>query len=77
VVTVARLGTFTGAARHLYMAQSTLSRQVAAMEREVGGPLFDRGPRTVQLTARGRAFLPAAEEVLAAVERAERAVRSS
>lgn len=74
---VARCGSFTAAARELFMAQSTLSRQVAALERDVGGPLFVRGARKVQLTPRGVAFMAQAEKILAAVEAAETAVRGA
>ena len=76
-VAVAAHGTFTEAARELFMAQSTLSRQVAALEREVGGPLFVRGTRSVTLTPRGAAFLPHAERLLKAVDDAERAARTA
>lgn len=57
------------------MAQSTLSRQVDALERELGAVLFVRGGRGVTLTAAGAAFVPEAELVLAAAARAEAAVR--
>jgi DNA-binding transcriptional LysR family regulator len=76
-VTVAHYGTFSEAARALFMAQSTLSRQVATLERDVGGPLFVRGSRRVELTRRGKAFLPEAELIMAAVERAERAAKDA
>jgi DNA-binding transcriptional LysR family regulator len=75
-VVVGRAGSFTAAARELFMAQSTLSRQVAALERELGGPLFVRGPRAVLPTSRGQAFLPLGQAVLDAVARAEQAARS-
>lgn len=74
-VAVARCGTFTAAARELFMSQSTLSRQVAALERDLGGQLFVRGARRVELTARGTAFMGQADLVLQAVEAAEAAVR--
>lgn len=67
---VARHGSFTGAARELFMAQSTVSRQIAALEKDLGVLLFTRRPRRAETTSQGRAFLAAAEEVLAAVERA-------
>jgi DNA-binding transcriptional LysR family regulator len=57
------------------MAQSTLSRQVSALEHHLGADLFVRGPRTVSLTASGRAFMPHAQKVLDHVCRAERAVK--
>lgn len=74
-VAVARYRSFTEAARALYMAQSTLSRQVAALERDLGRPLFERGPRASVPTAAGAAFLPEAELVIAAAARAEAAAR--
>jgi len=77
VLAVARFGSFTEASRKLFVAQSTLSRQIAAVERAVGGPLFVRGARKVRLTTRGEAFLPAAEDVLAVVARAEQAARNA
>ena len=69
-VTLARHRSFTKAARQLSLAQSTLSRQVAALERELGVPLFVRGLDAVTPTSAGSAFLSEAEHVLAATERA-------
>lgn len=77
VVAVSRCGSFTAAARELYMAQSTLSRQVASLERDLGARLFVRGPRSVELTAQGAAFLSHAQDLLTAVERAESAAREA
>lgn len=71
---VARHCSFTRAAQELYMAQSTLSRQVGALERDLGTTLFVRGLRRVTLTEQGAAFLPEAERVLKAVSRAQDAV---
>lgn len=76
VIAVQRHGSFTGAARALFVSQSTLSRQVAALERELGGPFFVRRPRRVELTPLGRAFLPVAQEVLETVARAQEAARA-
>src|SRR3954454_21633024 len=49
---VATEGTFGKAALRLGCAQSAVSQQIAALERLVGGPVFDRpgGPRPVALT---------------------------
>lgn len=74
-VAVARHGSFTRAASELYMAQSTVSRQVAALERELGNRLFVRRLRTVELTRHGEAFLPEAERLLEAVRHAIAAAR--
>ncbi|MDQ7904948.1 LysR substrate-binding domain-containing protein [Phytohabitans sp. ZYX-F-186] len=62
--TVARYGSITTAARQLRFTQSAVSRQVAALEAEVGARLLDRLPRGVALTEEGRALLPHAEAVL-------------
>ena len=52
-------GTFGRAATALGYSQSSLSQQIAALERAVGGRVFDRpgGPSPVRLTALGRLVL--------------------
>ncbi len=64
LVTVAKLGSFTRAAAELHVSQPTLSSQIAVLEREVGGSLLDRLPRTVRLTPAGRALIPHATAAL-------------
>jgi len=68
-------GSFTRAARRLAVAQPSLSQQVRALERELGGPLLERMPNGVQLTAAGRAFLPEARSAAAHAARAAEAAR--
>ncbi|MEU4217406.1 LysR substrate-binding domain-containing protein [Actinoplanes sp. NPDC026623] len=62
--TVARYGSITAAARRLRFTQSAVSRQIAALEAEVGARVFDRLPRGVALTEEGRILLPHAQAVL-------------
>jgi DNA-binding transcriptional LysR family regulator len=62
--TVARYGSITAAAGVLRFTQSAVSRQIAALEVELGARVFDRLPRGVALTEEGRALLPHAEAVL-------------
>jgi DNA-binding transcriptional LysR family regulator len=69
---VATQGSISGAARRLAYTQSSVSRQVAALEAELGVRLFDRWARGVQLTEHGRCLLEHAEAVLARVELARR-----
>lgn len=68
---VARHLSFSGAAQELFLAQSSVSRQVAALERHLGGPLFHRTPSGVRLTALGEWFMPRGRAVLDAVAEAE------
>jgi len=62
---VARIGHFTRAAEELFLAQPSLSRQIAALEAEVGAELFRRAPAGVTLTAAGEVLLPIARRMLA------------
>ncbi|HEX5200843.1 LysR family transcriptional regulator [Paractinoplanes rhizophilus] len=72
--TVAHLGSITAAARRLRYTQSAVSRQIGALEAELGGRVFDRLPRGVALTEEGRALLPYATQVLDGLDGARRAV---
>jgi DNA-binding transcriptional LysR family regulator len=69
---VARHGSITTAARELRFTQSAVSRQIAALEAEVGARVFDRLPRGVALTEEGRALLPHAEAMLDRLSAARR-----
>jgi DNA-binding transcriptional LysR family regulator len=68
-------GSFTAAARSLYVAQPSLSEQVRQLEAELGVDLFARVGRGIVLTEAGRAFRPEAERVLAGIEQARDTVR--
>jgi DNA-binding transcriptional LysR family regulator len=67
-------GSFSRAARALYLAQPSLSEQVRALESELGVALFARSGSGVVLTEAGRAFRPEAERVLATLAAAREAV---
>ncbi|MPZ63364.1 MAG: LysR family transcriptional regulator, partial [Propionibacteriales bacterium] len=56
---------FRRAADKLYITQSALSRQITALERELGVQLFKRSRHQVQITEAGRVFLVEAQRVLA------------
>jgi DNA-binding transcriptional LysR family regulator len=72
---VAEEGHFGRAARRLRIAQPPVSRQIQALEEELGFPLFDRTKRRIELTAAGKVFRERARRVLDGVEEAVTAAR--
>ncbi|MFD9073264.1 LysR family transcriptional regulator, partial [Streptomyces lasiicapitis] len=73
---VARTEHVTRAAQELEVPQSTLSRALVRLERDLGVELFARHGRTVSLTPAGRTFLGSAEKALAEVGKAVESVRA-
>jgi DNA-binding transcriptional LysR family regulator len=74
-VAVCRTGSLSGAAAELGYTQSAVSRQIAALEREVGLRLLDRGARGAVPTPAGEGFLRHARVVVHEAQRAFRAAR--
>src|SRR5918997_5581004 len=68
---VAAQGSFSAAAEALSFTQSAVSQHVAALERECGAKLVERGARGVRLTDAGRALVTHADAILARLDRAE------
>src|ERR671936_254894 len=68
---VAARGSFSAAAEALSFTQSAVSQQVAALERETGTMLVERGARGIRLTDAGRALVSHADAILARIEAAE------
>lgn len=64
-VAIAESGSLSRTAERLRVAQSTLTRQVQALEAEVGGRLLERSHRGVALTAAGQALLAGVQPLLA------------
>lgn len=64
----AESGSLSAAARRLGLVQSTLSRQVAALEAALGATLFERLGRSMVLTEAGQALLPHAQAMRAAAD---------
>lgn len=75
-VAVAEVGSFTRAAAREGITQPSLSQQILELEKDTNTRLFDRLGRNVVLTAAGEQLLPHAQQVLAAVADAERALRA-
>ena len=65
------------AARRLRMAQPPLTRQIRALEEELGVPLFLRTPRGMSLLPAGHLLLERARSALALLDRAVDDVRRS
>jgi molybdate transport repressor ModE-like protein len=68
---VATQGSFSAAAEALSFTQSAVSQHVAALERECGAKLVERGPRGVRLTDAGNALVTHADAILARLDCAE------
>jgi LysR family transcriptional regulator, benzoate and cis,cis-muconate-responsive activator of ben and cat genes len=62
---VAEFGSLNRAAAHLLVAQPSLSRQIRALEHELGRPLLERSARGVALTRAGTALAGHARQLLA------------
>ena len=71
----ARRLSFTEAAAELHLTQSSISRQVASLEHEVGRPLFLRRTRALELTAAGRQLQAAVQQALAGIDRSVEELR--
>lgn len=77
-ITLAALRGFEAAARHLSftlaaaelnLTQSSISRQIAALERQIGKALFERRTRALELTAAGERLYAVVRQALQAVDR--------
>lgn len=75
-VLVAELHSFTLASEALGMTQAGVSLQVRRLETMMGKRLLDRTPRHVRLSTEGEAFLPHAQDLLAAQQSALEMVRA-
>jgi DNA-binding transcriptional LysR family regulator len=60
----ARTLSFTRAAEELFITQSAVSRQIRALEDHLGAALFERRPRSLALTEKGRVLQRAATDFL-------------
>lgn len=71
---IAEAGSFTAAAARLHIAQPALSRQIAALERDLGVALFIRQPSGVALTAAGEILQRHAEAIRLQAARARQEI---
>ncbi|MCP4319235.1 MAG: LysR family transcriptional regulator [Hyphomicrobiales bacterium] len=64
----AEAGSFTHAAEKLHLSQSAISRQVSALEQDIGVPLFHRHARGLIMTEQGELLYRTAHDVLLKLE---------
>lgn len=74
-IAVAEHLNFTVAAKHIYIGQSALSQQIAALEEELGVRLLDRTKHSVRLTAAGKTLFLEAQAITARIDEAVQKVR--
>ena len=71
---VAEGRSFSRAAERLFLSQPAVSKRIAALEQQLGRPLFDRVGRQISLTDAGRVLLPHAQRALQEIEDGRRAL---
>ena len=76
-IAVADALNFSRAAESLYVSQSSLSQQIAELEREIGVELMKRSKRSVELTDAGRTMLRLSRNLLNSAEKLVPEVRHS
>ncbi|MDO9073168.1 MAG: LysR substrate-binding domain-containing protein [Rubrivivax sp.] len=74
---VARLLSFRAAGEELHLTQPAISRQIRALEDELGAVLFLRGTRHVELTGPGALLLRSVAPMLAQLDGSVRQIRSA
>ena len=74
-VSVAKLGSFTEAARRLQLSPSVVTRSIAQLEDALGLTLLLRTTRSLRLTERGELYLESCQQILQDVDSVERQVR--
>jgi len=72
---VSETGSVSRAAEELFITQPAVSKQIKALEDELGERLFDRIGKKVSLTRTGDVLYAHAEKILRSVEEAKSAVR--
>ena len=75
-LTVAETGSFSEAAERLYTTQSAVSKQVIALEKELGVSLFDRSRRRVILTEPGQIVFSHAQGIAESCDKMFSAVQA-
>jgi len=69
-VRVVERGSFSAVARELNLGQPAVSKQIRALEHQLGGALFARSTRHLALTDQGQRFYVESKEILASLNSA-------
>ena len=72
---LARSLNYANASNELHLSQSALSLTIKTLEEELGGKLFKRNTRRVELTFEGKSLIPYAKKLLANWEDMEKDVK--
>lgn len=75
-VEVARMRSFSAAARNLDLSTATLSRRIGAFEQQMGSRLFNRTTRRVELTSVGERYFERCHHLVDEARRAREALLS-
>ncbi|WP_028562966.1 LysR family transcriptional regulator [Paenibacillus pinihumi] len=70
----ARTGSLSSAAKHLHITQPAVSHTLKQLELKLGGPLFYRTGRGVELTAEGKVLYTYAEQALSFMDAGEKKI---
>ena len=77
MITIAETGSITTAAQWLFIAQPSLSKSVAELEKEMGITIFNRSNRGVYLSEDGTKFLSYARQIVEQAELLENEYKST
>ena len=77
IITIAETGSITMAAERLFIAQPSLSKSVAELEKEMGISIFNRSNRGVYLSEDGTKFLSYARQIVEQTELLESEYKSA
>ncbi|MEI2666240.1 LysR family transcriptional regulator [Rossellomorea sp. LJF3] len=73
---VSRLGSYSKASRYLDVSQPTISLRIKELEKDVGGYLFVRAGKQMELTDLGKGFLPYARQALEVLQKGKERAQS-
>ncbi|WP_430610350.1 LysR family transcriptional regulator [Enterococcus sp. DIV0876] len=67
---------YTETAERQFTTQGNVSKQIIALEKEVGAPLFERAHRKISLNPLGRLLLPHAQEIVTQYQQMQQHLRA-